>query len=128
MFILEASPIISDGPAWVIALSVVAGTIKVLSGQIFPFLGKKYDYTELQKSFLELEEKFEAFKKKTEAEKAARIQELAGIKKRWRADGDRLIRAETLTKALKVTLNKEGYDDLIQLFEEIVIHKDDQKK
>ena len=126
MFILESSPIISDGPAWVIALSVVAGTVKVLSGQIFPFLGKKYDYAECQKNCAALRAEFDTFKKKSEDEKEARLQEIAGIRKRWKVDGDRLIRAEVLTKALKVTLNQQGYDDLIQLFED-VINKEDAK-
>lgn len=126
MYILEAAPIISDGPAWVIALSVVAGTIKVLSGQIFPFLGKKYDYAECQKNCAELKAEFETFKENAEKEKRLKLEEIAGIRKKWRKDGDRLIRAEVLMRTLKIALNKKGYDDFIHLLEEIVSKENEE--
>jgi len=138
MYILEATPIISDGPAWTIAIGSICGMLIALFKSWFPILGQKYNYDECKKDCAtlklafdeykkksdiekkELEQAFELFRKKSEESHAAKLQELNTVKKEWRKTDTRLTRAEVFMRTLKVALNKKGYDDFMHLLEEII--------
>ena len=54
--ILEATPIVSDGPAWVIGAGLVANVIK----EFVPVFGKKFDSADCKKKLQAVQDQLDA--------------------------------------------------------------------